>query len=211
MSTTRTSFRLSSGSRGEVSDGRQANPPSFSHVNVSRPVWLGALLAAIVFAPLLVAFMGLTVARRDVRRLRRVADSELRRPSTLYLHSGLVACRSKQLTSPRHRATLARSVTRTVKHLSPNRLPGATPLNRVAVRPHADLLFLIAEKLRAQDRPVAPRGVLLVEELLTSPNSPLYAPEPPSELRQSLIACLDALDGTPGNVRTDSDRVTAVA
>ena len=121
------------------------------------------MIPAVVFVPLLVAFISLTVARRDVRRLRRVADGELRRPSTLYLHSGLVACRSKQLTSPRHRAALARSVARTVKHLSPNRLPGATPLNRVAVRPYADLLLFIAEKLRVS-QPTASEHLRVLTE-----------------------------------------------
>lgn len=148
-------------------------------------------------------------ARRELAYLRRVADSELRLRATHHVHADLVAWRADHLTSPRHRAVLARSVEQTVRDLSPSRLPGATPLNRAAVRPHADLLLLIAERLRDQDHEVTPRGVLLVQDLLTSPDSPLYAVGPTFQVRPSLAACLRALDGVPPDLRHPNQRLTA--
>jgi hypothetical protein len=40
---------------------------------------------------------------------------------------------------------------------------------------------------------------LLVQELLTSPDSPLYAPDPSDRIRISLVACVDAFDLLPGD------------
>jgi hypothetical protein len=127
------------------------------------------------------------------------------------LHTALVAWRTQELTSERHRRQLARSVERTVRDLSPQLMPSAVPLNRAAVRPHADLLVQIATRLRALGRPVAPRGVLLVQDLLGSADSPLYLPEAAPHLRRSMLTCLDALDGTPHDVGVEERRFMAVA
>jgi len=81
-----------------------------------------------------------------------------------------------------------------LRDLSPSLLPGASPLNRVAARPHAELLGELAERLAALDRPVTPQAILEVENLLTSPGSALYARERAPELHASLLMSLHALD-----------------
>ncbi len=150
-------------------------------------------------------------AYRELANLRRLADVEIEFPRALYLHSALVAWRSAELVSARHRAALARSMTQTVRDLSPARLPGASPLNRIAARPEEDLLLRVAARLGNLARPVTPRGVLAVERLLTSADSPLYAPDRARLLRRSLLSSLDALDGVPRDSRREMDQVAAVA
>jgi hypothetical protein len=130
----------------------------------------------------------------ELVRLRRRADGELRREARPERRSSLARWRARQLTSDRNRKILARSL-RGLKHdLSPGVLPGASPLNRVAARPHADLFAELAERLAALERPVTPQGVLEVEELLTSPDSPLYARERSDEIGSALRGCLQALE-----------------
>ncbi len=156
-------------------------------------------LSALVFAAIFVAVGGLQalLAYWELAGLRRLADSELRLGRRPYFRPALVSWRSAELTSNRHRRALARAVARTERDLSPATLPGSSPLNRIALRPHVDLFRRLAERIADFDRPVDPRGVLLVQDLLTSPDSPLYARERATDVRASLCACLDALDGEP--------------
>ena len=81
--------------------------------------------------------------------------------------------RAEELTSRRERRLLARSVRGVIADLSPRRLPGPVPVNRVAVRPHVELLATLADRL-ADQRPVAPVGILAVRRVLTDPDGPLY-------------------------------------
>ncbi len=64
---------------------------------------------------------------------------------------------------------------------------------RLETRPY--LQSSLARWLAALERPVTPQAVLQVEELLTSPASPLYARERARELGASLLACIDAVNG----------------
>jgi hypothetical protein len=194
-------------------------------LDLPRPLRSGLAIAAVGLLPLL---LGLTAVIRPLSGLvfagiflvagalqwslayyglvgiRRRADSELRLETRPHLQTSRVKWRASELTSDRHRTALARSVVRTERDLSAALLPGASPLNRVAARPHADLFLRLAERLAALDRPVSARAVLQVEELLTSPESPLYARERARELRASLLACLDALDGVPDALAAES-------
>lgn len=138
-----------------------------------------------------------SVAHHALVNLRRSADRLLRVRSTAPFTSALMAWRVSELTSKRERAALARSVGKIERDLSPARLPGASPLNRVAARPHAELLRQLAERLAAFERPVAPIGVLRVDDLLTRPDSPLYERERAHELRRSLRTCLFDLEPGP--------------
>jgi hypothetical protein len=160
-------------------------------------------LSSLVFAAIFAAAGALQalLVYHDLVGLRRLADGELRLGRRPYLRPALVSWRSAELISDRHRIGLARAVARTERDLSPATLPGASPLNRVAARPHLDLFRRLAERLAALDRPVAPRAVLQVEELLTSADSPLYARERAGELRARLLDCLDALDLAAAEVR----------
>jgi hypothetical protein len=110
----------------------------------------------------------------DMRRSRVAADAWIaQHPSAT--RSGSFGWRIDELTSQRERRMLARSLRHVVDSLSPAQLPGAAPLNRPALRPHASALTAIAARLDMLHQPVAAAGVLRVHELLTEPESPLYA------------------------------------
>ena len=70
---------------------------------------------------------------------------------------------------------LGSSVREIVDAVSPRRLPGASPLNRVALRPYCHGLVTLADRLDDLDRPVSVAGVLAVRRLLTDPDGVLYA------------------------------------
>jgi hypothetical protein len=161
-------------------------------------------LSGLVFAAIFLAAGALqsSLAHFELIRIRRRADLELRREPRPYSLSSLAQWRAHELTRDRHRLALARAVARTERDLSPALLPGASPLNRVAARPHVDLFRRLADRLAALDRPVTPQAVLQVEEVLMSPDSPLYARERARELRPSLLASIRALDAATD--QTDS-------
>jgi hypothetical protein len=165
-------------------------PLALGLADVIRP------LSGLVFAAIFLAVGALksSLAYHELIGIRRRADIELRREPRSYLLSTCARWRGSELTSDRHRLALARAVARTEHDLSPALLPGASPLNRVAARPHIELFRQLAERLSALDFPVTPQAVLQVEELLTSPDSPLYARERASELRSSLLTSIHALD-----------------
>lgn len=153
-------------------------------------------LSGLVFAGIFIVVGALkwSLAQFELTDLRRRADLELRREPRPYLLSPLAQWRGRELTSDQHRLVLERSVARTVRDLSPTLLPGASPLNRVAARPYIELLDELAERLAAVDRPVTPQAILEVQDLLTSPDSALYARERASELHASLLTSLSGLD-----------------
>jgi len=168
-------------------------PLALGLADVIRP------LTGLVFAGIFFAIGGVQwfLAHAELNRVRRRADLELLREPRPNLLSTSGQWRAHELTSDRHRLALARAVARTERDLSPALLPGASPLNRVAARPHTELFRRLSDRLSALDRPVTPQAVLQVEELLTSADSPLYARERASELPRSLLASLRALDGPP--------------
>jgi hypothetical protein len=102
-------------------------------------------------------------ARRTLRSERKRADLELigsRRPSPR------LAWRIAELVSDEHRVELGRRVTDIVHAADERFLPGASPVDRGAVRECRAPLLELASRLFDTSRPVAPRGVLLVEQLL---------------------------------------------
>jgi hypothetical protein len=159
-------------------------PLALGLANVIRP--LSGLVFAAIFAA--VGALRWLLAHLELVGIRRRADLELRREPRPYLLSSFAQWRASELTSDRHRLGVARAVARTERALSPAVLPGASPLNRVAARPQIELFHQLAERLAALDRPVTAQAVLGVEELLTSPDSPLYAREQASEMRSSLLS-----------------------
>ncbi|MGN6430234.1 MAG: hypothetical protein ACTHNB_05800 [Gaiellaceae bacterium] len=165
-------------------------PLALGLADVIRP--LSGLVFAGIFA--VVGALQWSLALFELTDLRRRADLELRREPRPHLLSTLAQWRARELTSDRYRLALTRSVARTVRDLSPMLLPGASPINRVAARPHAELFNHLAERLAALDRPVTPQAILEVEDLLTSPDSPLYARGRAAELRTSLLTSLHGLD-----------------
>jgi hypothetical protein len=101
----------------------------------------------------------------------------------------------------RERLKLGRSVRGIVDALSPRRLPGASPLNRVALRPYRSELIALADRLDDLDRPVSAAGMRAVRRLLTEPDGVLYArplpDEPSRDIARELGAVLDRLEVRP--------------
>jgi hypothetical protein len=158
-------------------------------------------LSGFVFAAIFVAAGALrwSFAYRELSDLRHAADDELRRRPRRYTPSALLSWRSDELTSDQHRLALAHTLVQLERDLSPARLPGASPLNRVAARPQVDLIRRIEARLEALDLPVRPQAVLQLEDLLTLPESPLYSRERAAALRTSLLDTLAALSAVDGD------------
>lgn len=130
-------------------------------------------------------------ARRELVAARRAADAELLGTA---LPSPRLAWRTNELCSDEHRRALAESLVQVVKASEPRYLPSASPLNRVAARDQMARLLQVAAILADTQHPVPPRGVLLVERLLTGPRSPLYLHREPKDLRVALTDALQALE-----------------
>ena len=131
-------------------------------------------------------------ARRELVAARRTADAELLATA---LPSPRFAWRTNELCSDEHRRALAESLVQVVRASETRYLPSASPLNRVAVREQLALLLQLAAALAETERRVPPRGVLLVERLLTESKSPLYGRVSATELRTALTDAMNALEG----------------
>ena len=130
-------------------------------------------------------------ARRELTAARRVADAEL---IATALPSPRLAWRTNELTSSEHRRALAESIVHLVHASEARYLPGASPVDRVAAREQHALLLRVAAVLEDLQRRVPPRGVLLVERLLSGSRSPLYLQRQPRDLRAALTEALKALE-----------------
>ena len=167
---------------------------SRAHANVPSPFGAAApLLGLAAFALLLdaapdlpweagVAVCGLFVSAAvvrylqkllAVRRLRTIADRIILRNGDRQTASPLVAWRTAELTSRRHRRAVAAEAARLARDLDASTLPGAVPLNRAAVRPYRQELEALAAMLDG-GQPIGARGMLVAERFLSSPASPLY-------------------------------------
>jgi len=137
--------------------------------------------------------LGLT--RFELVRARREADRCLLYAEAGAPTSSAFAWRIAELTSDRERRGLAASLRDLVDDLSSHRLPGAAPVNRTGVRPYADLLRALVDRLERRDLPVTAKGMLLVRELLSNGDGPLYLYGDPDDLPAELEGIHDALDG----------------
>ena len=97
-----------------------------------------------------------------------------------------LAARARQLMSRRQRTRLAEGLERSVQTVEEpsQRFDASAPLDRTAVKDARDDLVALALELRSGD-PLNPRGVALVEQLLTHGDSPLYVHAPAGALRQA--------------------------
>jgi hypothetical protein len=129
--------------------------------------------------------------RRALRSARRAADDELL--STDY-PSSRTAWRAAELTAAKNRVELECSIRKLLRSADARYLPGATPLNRVAVREQAVALRTLADRLADLGRHVTPRGVLLLDRLLTDGYGPLYVSYRAVELRDTLARVAEALE-----------------
>ncbi len=154
---------------------------------------------ALLVAPIALALLGAVLAIRrwdEGRQMRAAADAWIGRGYENRVSR--YRWRIDELTCVRERRLLARSVRDIVPEISPRRLPGASPLNRVALRPYRSELIALADRLDDIARPVSAAGILGVHHLLTEPNSVLYArplaDELPLDIRCELVAVFDRLE-----------------
>jgi hypothetical protein len=131
-------------------------------------------------------------ARRALAAARRRADAELLATT---LPSARLAWRTEELIAEERRIELGRSLTDVVHSADERLLPGASPLNRGSIRERRAELLELAARLHDLSRPVAPRGVLLVDRLLSDGSSPLFGRLSHNRLRIEADQALAALDG----------------
>lgn len=130
-------------------------------------------------------------ARRALRAARRRADAEL---LTTRLPSPRLAWRTEELVADDNRVELGRSLTDVVHSADERLLPSASPLDRASIRALRAQLLELAARLCDLSRPVAPRGVLLVDRLLHDGSGPLYSRSTPNRLRAGVAQAFAALD-----------------
>jgi hypothetical protein len=144
--------------------------------------WPNRLVAPI--ALVLAGSFGSAQRWNERRKRRAVADAWLRGGGRT-LRFGW---RAEELTSPRERKLLARSLRGVVRELgSPPMRRSTIPLNRRALRRHAAELDALADLLDELERSVSPAGILDVQQLLTSPGSPLYMHSVADDLPERLV------------------------
>jgi len=127
---------------------------------------------------------------RELRAARRVADAELLASDHRLPH---LDWRVAEITAVKNRLGVADGVRKLIRAADVRYLPGATPLNRLAVRDETETLRLLEHRLRELDRPVTARGVLLLDRLLTDGYGPLYVSYRAGELRWALAEIVERL------------------
>jgi hypothetical protein len=156
-----------------------------------RPLREAAAIAAGCFA-VAAAVRGVQ-AYRELVRVRAAVDRLLLSDPRGGEVSELVQWRAHELSDHEGRQALRRELARTIHRLDPAHLPSASPLRRGPLRAHLDLLRGIERRL-ADERPVAPRGILLVRWLLRDAGSPLYRESSDEELARTLSRVRGALE-----------------
>jgi hypothetical protein len=131
-------------------------------------------------------------ARRALRSARRRADEEL---AATRLPPPRLAWRAAELVADENRIDLARSLTDVVHAADERLLPAASPIARAAVRACRPQLLAIAARLFEVSKPVPPRGVVLVERLLTDGSGPLYGRGDAERLLKATTNLLAVLEG----------------
>ena len=129
--------------------------------------------------------------RRALQVERRAADEEL---VASVLPSPRLAWRVHELVAQEFRLGVARALTDVVHEADGTRLPGASPLNRVAVRAARPQLLALASRLSDLEVHVLPRGVLLADRLVTDSHSPLYDRTTADRARREVERALAALE-----------------
>jgi len=131
-------------------------------------------------------------SRRALKAARREADAEL---LASRLPSPRLAWRVEELLDDESRTDLGRAVCGIVHAADERLLPGASPLDRVAVRACRSELLELASRLHDLGTTVRARGVLLVAHLLEDGSGPLYGRSDPRHLRDAIKHARCELDG----------------
>ena len=154
---------------------------------------------SLLVGPLSVVLLGFVLAARrweEHHRACKAADAWIARGYES--RASRYGWRIDELTAQRERRLLGRSVRRIVPELAAGRRPGASPLNRFALRPFRSELIALADRLDDFERPVSAAGILGVHRLLTEPGSVLYSrpsfDKQPRDIGAELGAILDGLE-----------------
>jgi hypothetical protein len=102
--------------------------------------------------------------------------------------NGKGKARAEQLLKPRHRKQTAKALRDLVEestHRAPSLLSANLPIQARAVWRNAELILALADELEELPS-VDPRGVILVDRLLTDGGSPAYAREDHGELAEAV-------------------------
>jgi hypothetical protein len=153
--------------------------------------WLAGVVAAGCFA--VAGTIRTFHDERELAAVRRSADRLIVLMPSNRDASELVRWRSRELTARSSRDALAREIDRLLRSVDGARLPSAAPVQRVAVRREREL-FAAARDSVAGQRPIAPRGVLLLRAVLHDPASPLYTDETEQFLGSAVRRALGALE-----------------
>ena len=146
---------------------------------------------------------GLVAAVEPVRAVmelgsrRREADEWLLWGAVARPSSPLLSWRAAELTSRGRRSRLAHCLRRVDRDAQGDSVAAAVPLNRRSIRRNLGLVRALHQRLDDHSLPADPRGILLVERLVTVPRSPLYARVPDEVLAEALREALAALDPAP--------------
>jgi len=154
-------------------------------------------VAAVLAGGLLAIAAGAHIGsvRFDLWRCRRTADEVLLADRRGRASSPLLAWRAGELTSERSREHLAGWVRGVIREAESARRRIWTPLNRAAAMRNLFLLRRLELRLADLSRPVLPRGMLVVRELLADGmTSPLYCRDRAEELPDALAGALADLD-----------------
>lgn len=136
-----------------------------------RLPWLAGVATASFF--LVAAAIRSARSYVELRSLRNAADVQiLRGVRTPY--ADFVGWRAHELEEARARGRFRAPLHHLIRDLERVTLPGAQPVNRVVARRHLDEL---RELLALLDGECSARGLLLLDQLMTHPGSPLYARE----------------------------------
>jgi hypothetical protein len=102
--------------------------------------------------------------------------------------------RARQLTSRRNRAGLAASIRNLLDAAEegPRGFTAAVPIQRREILRERQLLLQLVENLESQDE-LKPRGIALVERLITDGASPVYTSSPEGSLHGALVHAHAAL------------------
>jgi hypothetical protein len=105
-----------------------------------------------------------------------------------------LARRARQLTSPRFRSGLAASIRNVLDAADEPRrgLTSAVPIQRGEILAERELLLELAADLESRDQ-LQPRGIALIDRLLTNGDSPVYMSSPEWSLREALRQARAAL------------------
>ena len=157
-----------------------------------------SVFAAVAASAVLCAFVRTGVEHERIELRRENADAWLSTRCGDPPDDRMLLARIDELEDPRLRKTLARSFRRVAHDVNSFGRP-MTPAqhNRRILRPHAQQIRCLAERLDDRTRPVAPRGMAMAYRLITMGSGPLYNAHHAQELPAHLNATLGALEDTP--------------